>query len=88
MLCHVLGFVNHDGVGSSGIEQCMENYLKGMPGFLESQLDGRRREMYDRRIREVAPREGSDVVLTIDQNLQYMLEKVWMRQWSVIRPRR
>jgi cell division protein FtsI (penicillin-binding protein 3) len=75
MLCHVLGFVNHDGVGSSGIEQCMENYLKGMPGFLESQLDGRRREMYDRRIREVAPREGSDVVLTIDQNLQYMLEK-------------
>lgn len=75
MLCHVLGFVNLDGVGSSGIEQCMENYLKGVPGLLESRLDGRRREMYDRRVKEVAPREGSDVVLTIDQNLQYMLEK-------------
>lgn len=75
MLCHVLGFVNLDGVGSSGIEQCMDNYLKGVPGLLESRLDGRRREMYDRRVKEVAPREGSDVVLTIDQNLQYMLEK-------------
>lgn len=74
-LCHVLGFVNHDGIGSSGIEQCMEGYLKGVPGLRESRLDGRRREMYDRRVREVAPREGSDVVLTIDQNLQYMLEK-------------
>jgi cell division protein FtsI (penicillin-binding protein 3) len=75
LLCHVLGFVNHDGIGSGGIEQCMENYLKGVPGLLESRLDGRRREMYDRRVREVAPREGSDVVLTIDQNLQYILEK-------------
>lgn len=74
-LCHVLGFVNHDGIGSGGIEQYMENYLKGTPGLLESRLDGRRREMYDRRVRQVAPREGSDVVLTIDQNLQYMLEK-------------
>ncbi len=74
-LCHVLGFVNHDGVGSSGIEQGMESYLKGIPGLRESRLDGRRREMYDRRIREIAPREGADVVLTIDQNLQYMLEK-------------
>lgn len=75
MLCHVLGFVNQDGIGSSGLELFMESYLKGTPGLLESQLDGRRREMFDRRIREVAPREGADVVLTIDQNLQYMLEK-------------
>lgn len=75
MLCHVLGFVNHDGVGSGGIEQCMEKYLKGTPGLLESRLDGRRREMLDRRIQEIPPKEGADVVLTIDQNLQYMLEK-------------
>ncbi len=75
MLCHILGFVNHDGVGSWGIEQCMDKYLKGTPGLLESQLDGRRREMLDRRIQEIQPRDGADVVLTIDQNLQYMLEK-------------
>jgi cell division protein FtsI/penicillin-binding protein 2 len=75
MLCHILGFVNHDGIGSWGVEQCMDKYLKGTPGLLESQLDGRRREMLDRRIQEIQPRDGADVVLTIDQNLQYMLEK-------------
>lgn len=75
MLCHVLGFVNHDGVGSAGLEQCMEKYLRGTPGLLESRLDGRRREMLDRRTVQIEPKDGANVVLTIDQNLQYMLEK-------------
>jgi cell division protein FtsI (penicillin-binding protein 3) len=75
LLCHVMGFVNHDGVGSAGIEQCMDRHLKGTPGLLESKLDGRRREIPNRRIREVRPRDGADITLTIDQNLQYMVEK-------------
>lgn len=75
LMCHVLGFVNSDGVGSWGLEQLMEKYLKGSPGLIESQLDGRRREMVDRRIREVPAKDGADVVLTIDQNLQYIAEK-------------
>lgn len=75
LLCQVLGFVNSDGVGSWGLEQLMEKYLKGSPGMIESRLDGRRREMVDRRIREVPAKDGADVVLTIDQNLQYIVEK-------------
>jgi cell division protein FtsI (penicillin-binding protein 3) len=75
LLCHVLGFVNSDGVGSWGLEQLMEKYLKGSPGLIESRLDGRRREMMDRRIREVPAKDGADVMLTIDQNLQYIVEK-------------
>jgi cell division protein FtsI (penicillin-binding protein 3) len=75
MLCHVLGFVNSDGVGAGGIEQHMEQYLKGSPGLIESQLDGRRREMVDRRVQEILPKDGADVILTIDQNLQYIAEK-------------
>ena len=75
LLCHVLGYVTHDGVGAGGIEQCMEKHLKGKTGFLESCLDGRHHEMPYRRIQEIPPTDGADVVLTIDQNLQYMLEK-------------
>ena len=75
MLCHVLGFVNSDGVGSGGIEQLMEKYLKGSPGLIESQLDGHRREMVDRRVQDIPPKDGADVILTIDQNLQYIVEK-------------
>ncbi len=75
MLCHVLGFANNEGVGSSGLELTMEKLLKGSPGLIESQLDGRRREMVERRTQEIPSKNGADVVLTIDQNLQYMLEK-------------
>jgi len=75
LLCHVLGFVNYDGVGAGGVEQYMNAYLKGAPGLLESALDGRRREMFDRRTQEIPPQDGADVVLTIDVNLQFMVER-------------
>lgn len=75
MLCHVLGSVNTEGVGSGGIEQLMEKFLKGSPGLIESRLDGRRREMVDRRSEEIPSKDGADVTLTIDQNLQYIMEK-------------
>ena len=75
MLCHVLGYVTSDGVGSGGVEQLLENYLKGRAGLIESRLDGHRREMVDRRIQEISPQDGADVFLTIDQNIQYIAEK-------------
>lgn len=75
MLCHVLGFVNYDGVGSAGLEISLDKHLKGEAGKLESRLDGRHREVFAWRTCEVPSKDGQDVVLTIDQNLQYMLEK-------------
>jgi len=74
-LCHVLGFVNHEGVGSAGIEQGMNSYLRGFPGLLESQVDALRHELYWRRSRHTPAMEGADVQLTIDQNVQHIVEK-------------
>ena len=75
VMCHVLGFSNHAGVGSAGVELQMDKYLKGRPGLRVSERDGRGREMYHRRSLEIAPQEGSDVYLTLDQNIQYIVEK-------------
>jgi cell division protein FtsI (penicillin-binding protein 3) len=74
-MCHVLGFVNHEAVGSAGIEQRMDKYLRGTPGFLETRVNARRQELYWRRDSRVSPLSGADVVLTIDQNVQYIVEK-------------
>ncbi len=74
-LCHVIGFVNHEGVGSAGVEQRFNHLLRGTPGVRHELLDGGRREIPDRRIREVAPQPGADVVLTIDQTIQGLLEQ-------------
>lgn len=75
MFCHVVGFSNLEGIGSAGVEQRMDQYLRGRPGLRISEKDGRRVEMYRRRSLEIAPQEGADVYLTVDQNLQYLVEK-------------
>jgi len=74
-MCHVLGFVNHEGQGSAGIEQNMQRFLKGSPGYLATGVDARRRELYLMRERFLKPVEGGNVTLTVDQNIQYMVEK-------------
>jgi cell division protein FtsI (penicillin-binding protein 3) len=74
-MCHVLGFVNHEGQGSAGIEQHMNRYLTGHSGHITTGVDAKRRELYLKRERFVKPIEGGNVTLTIDQNVQYMVEK-------------
>lgn len=74
-MCHILGFANVEGVGGAGVEQEMDRFLRGAPGVVESRIDGRRRELYIQRTREIAPQAGTDILLSIDQNAQYMLEK-------------
>jgi len=74
-LCHVLGFVNHMGTGSAGVEQQLDRYLRGSPGMMEGRVNAMRQELYIRRGRHVPALEGANVTLTIDQNIQYMVEK-------------
>ncbi len=71
---HVVGFSNAEGVGSAGVEQALDEFLRGVPGMRVSQQDGRRREMLDRRVLEIPAQAGADVHLTIDMNLQAMAE--------------
>lgn len=74
-MCHVLGFVNDEGAAGAGVEQAMDSFLRGCPGLLESRLNARRQELYVWRGRYIPALEGSDVYLTLDQNIQYALER-------------
>lgn len=75
MFAHVIGFSNLKGEGSAGVEQRMDSLLRGRPGLRISEKDGRRREVYTKRSLDIAPQEGADVFLTLDQNLQHIVEK-------------
>ncbi len=75
MFCHVVGFVNMEGVGSAGMEQVMDESLRGRPGLLISEKDGKQIEVVTRRTLDISPQPGVDVYLTLDQNLQYIVEK-------------
>ncbi|HMP89816.1 MAG TPA: penicillin-binding protein 2 [Kiritimatiellia bacterium] len=75
LMGHILGFSNIEGVGSAGVEQRYDRYLRGVRGLRVTEVDGRRREVYDRRGIDIQPQEGADVVLTVDQNLQHFVER-------------
>ncbi|MFH0909033.1 MAG: penicillin-binding protein 2 [bacterium] len=75
LMSHVVGFSNMEGVGSAGVEQRLDQYLRGVPGLRVSEVDGRRREVFIRRSLDIQPQQGADVYLTLDQNLQYFVER-------------
>ncbi|MEI6715696.1 MAG: penicillin-binding protein 2 [Verrucomicrobiota bacterium] len=84
MLCHVVGFLNHDGVGQEGVERAMNDYLKGYDGFRYTERDRTGKEMVAFRKLERPARDGSTVRLTVDMALQDIVESeldAAMKQW-------
>lgn len=74
-LAHILGSVNAEGVGSSGLELKFNRELSGRPGVVRGLKDARGRELYDKRIISTKPVAGSDIYLTIDPNIQFETEQ-------------
>lgn len=74
MLAHVLGFLDRDGRGVQGLEASMEAYLNGENGFRLIQRDRTGREIVIYRGQEHPARNGINVQLTIDMNLQSIVE--------------
>src|ERR1700704_1516259 len=74
MLCHVIGFTDFEHRGIQGVESSMEEYLHGQDGyrFIEHNRAGQEMVLY--RGQERTPRNGYQVHLTIDLNLQNIVE--------------
>src|SRR4051812_15525843 len=74
MLCHVIGFTDFEHHGIQGVEASMEEYLHGQDGyrFIEHNRAGQEIVLY--RGQERGPRDGYQVHLTIDLNLQNIVE--------------
>ncbi|MGH8101920.1 MAG: peptidoglycan D,D-transpeptidase FtsI family protein, partial [Chthoniobacterales bacterium] len=74
MLCHVIGFIDFEHRGIQGIEASMEQYLHGQDGFRFIERNRAGQEIVLYRGQERAPRNGHDVHLTVDLNLQNIVE--------------
>jgi cell division protein FtsI (penicillin-binding protein 3) len=72
LAAHVLGHVGLDETGLAGLEYGMDDVIKGKPGRVLVASDARRQSF---RSTEWEGRPGKDVVLTLDENIQYIAEK-------------
>jgi len=71
----ILGFVGSDNLGVDGLESKYGRFLAGTAGSLQSEQDPNGREIPATERREIPAKRGGDLVLTIDQSLQYMAER-------------
>src|SRR5271169_3796110 len=74
MAAHVIGYVDREERPVAGIEHYADFYLRGENGWLESERDGRSRELAQFRTREVPASDGFSVSLSIDAPIQHMAE--------------
>ncbi len=75
LAAHVIGFTNVDNDGIDGVEKMMEQYLKGVPGKILSEVDASGMELTMGEEKYIQPQDGNDVILTIDETIQYFAEK-------------
>jgi cell division protein FtsI/penicillin-binding protein 2 len=85
LAAHVLGFATtepgevqeipiNEIVGQDGIEQVFNTKLAGVRGWRLTETDRQRREQVQWREQDIEPRNGYNVVLTIDSVIQSMVE--------------
>lgn len=71
----VIGFCGTDSQGLAGIESSYENILTGRSGKLVTTIDLHNSEISDNYATYVEAQNGSDVYLTLDVNIQAIVEK-------------
>src|SRR2546430_2477926 len=85
MLCHVIGFTDFEHRGIQGVEGSLDDYLRGQDGYRYIEHNRAGQELVLYRGQERAPRNGYQVHLTIDLNLQNIVENeldAAMREYS------
>src|SRR5581483_6245974 len=72
LAAHVLGYVGIDDHGLAGLELAYESSIRGRPGQLLIETDAKQ-QWRGRAGRP--PEPGRDLVLTLDENIQYIVER-------------
>jgi cell division protein FtsI (penicillin-binding protein 3) len=72
LAAQVLGYVGTDDTGLGGLELRYDDELHGAPGRMRMAVDARRQTLAST---ERDPEPGEDLVLTIDQNIQFIAER-------------
>lgn len=73
LAAHLVGFAGVDNIGLEGLERDYNKYLMGKPGSSIILRDARQREIMERDYQP--PVDGFDLVLTIDETIQYLAEQ-------------
>jgi stage V sporulation protein D (sporulation-specific penicillin-binding protein) len=75
LAAHVLGIVGIDNQGLEGIEVQYDSFLQGTRGQVRSERDATGKEIPGGITQFIPPVDGNDLYLTIDEVIQYIVER-------------
>lgn len=75
LAAHLLGFVGDDNQGLTGFESTYDDELRGKPGHIIAEKDAVGRSIPEAVHKYIPPVTGNNLVLTIDQTIQFFVER-------------
>lgn len=75
LMAHLLGFAGIDNQGLNGIEITYNKVLSGKPGTIMVEYDNKGLEIPGALQKYIPPEDGNSIVLTIDETIQYIVER-------------
>lgn len=82
LACHVIGSVDIDNKGLEGLEALYDDYLKGEGGWLVSMQDAKRNVLKSYQEEFMPPKNGYNLVLTIDDVIQNIAERELFKMYE------
>lgn len=73
LISQPMGFAGLDNVGLEGLELYYNDYLKGASGWAQVLRDARQNKLLWKKM--ILPKDGYEVILTIDEFIQFIAEK-------------
>ena len=83
---HIVGFVDSMQHPATGMERYTDFYLRGQDGWRVGERDGRNRELAQFNTRDVPRADGYSVALTLDLNVQDIVEQELARIVETYQP--
>jgi len=74
LIASLIGFVNHDGVGATGLESSMNSKIKGIDGKY-SYANGYKAEIPGSQSEMIPAQSGTSIRLTVDRDIQWVASK-------------
>ncbi len=84
---HLLGFTGVDNQGLMGIEKSFDDMLKGKPGRIMVEHDAAGRNIPNPLNKYLPPEQGNSLVLALDENIQYFVERELDKVAAAYRPK-
>jgi len=75
LVAPILGVVNLDGFGVEGLELSYDKILYGEKGYISEETDARSGSLLGGIHSYLPPQDGSNLALTIDSNIQYLVDQ-------------